>query len=74
MAQTVIFIISILLIVVVVCLTVLKHQEIDHEYELQKNEAKDSTELAAQLEKQAKEFEDYKKRVDALTLRAGFGK
>lgn len=47
-------------------------QKAHYEHLKTKEECKNTSLLTADLEKKLKEFEEYKKRMDALTLKAGF--
>lgn len=67
------------IIALIVCVTLLickyvmlvEQREV-HEFKIRKINNEKNLELDVQLTAFVKEFEDYKKRVDTLTLRAGF--
>lgn len=47
-------------------------QRYQHEFLIRQKEYKDSAKLSIEIEQKLKEFDEYKKRVDALVLKAGF--
>lgn len=61
-----------LLSISIVALAALYAQRAHYVFKSAKAQAKNLTELNGELSAKMKEFEDYKKRVDALTVRAGF--
>ena len=63
---------ELIVIVVFVLVALLYAQDRHYSYLQEKIEWENSLELDAELEKKLKEFDEYKKRVDALTLKAGF--
>lgn len=63
---------ELIIIVALILFALIYAQERHYQFIEEERDNSHSLELDAQLSKTLKEFEDYKKRVDALTLRAGF--
>jgi cell division protein FtsB len=65
---------DLVIITIMILLALLQAQQKHYEFIQAQDEAVDLKLLNEDIEKKLKEFDEYKKRVDTLTVRAGFNK